>query len=560
MANDQDVGNRQLDLSPVLDAIQELRNEARAWPAADGPADLAPVVQALQRIEQLASRPSVDLRPVLDAVADLRGWPVEEPPTVDLSPVTNAIDELLERTRRLEEVATEPVDLSDDFDPVTTEVRALQTSVAELRSRIDDLVARPAPKIDEGMLATALREQLGWVSEALADIRRLSGRAADAVPVVDAMRSQLEATDLTPLLTAAGELRDATRTADLESVVAALNALQREMRPVDVTPLMDALSVMRAELPGIVDPAPLARRIEGRIDALEAGLSERDRRAAVDFDRLVRIDEVLPRVADALGELPSRLASLTSGVDQAVIRADALAPLVASIKAAVEAVHHDVALDRTATDALERTIGNLETTMTAMRTAFGDMRVGVERLSAAVADRRADDSASGALPAVVHEPVDLAPVERSISDLAARVGTVAEIQAALERLAATPPGSVDLSPFDKLLTALAGDLEHTRQRMADIDRKVEVAAGTKTAVEHLERRVELELDDLGRKLDALATVVRMAMTTTASGPADDAARARAQQNVSERLHHYRELAAGAADAVRGEVRKRRRTN
>jgi hypothetical protein len=524
----------EVDLSPVLDAVRELRADASAWPAADGPADLQPVLQSLKRIEQVAARPVVDLRPVLDAIADLRGWPADDAPTPDLSPVLSAI-------ARLEAIATEPVDLSEDFDPVTAEVRTLQAGLDDLRERVDALAARPAPTIDEGALGGALREQLGWVAEALADIRRLAGRAADSVPVVDAMRAQLQATDLAPILAAVAELRDATRTADLDGVVAAVTALRQEVRPPDLAPLTEALAAMRAELPGIVDPRPLVHRIEGRIDALEAGLTERDRRLIVDADRLVRIDEVLPRVADALGELPSRLASLTSGVDQAVVRAEAMPALVTSIREAVLAVDQQITLDRQATDALERAVGNIETTLTATRTAFGELRIAVERLTGVVAERPA--------PAVAPEvTVDLEPVERSIADLSARVGTVAEIHAALERLAATPPGSVDFGPVEKVLRSLADDSDRRTQRTAD-------------AVANLERRLELELDDLGRKLEGLAAVMRVAMTTTppvGAGAGADDARARAAATVSERLNRYRELAAGAADAVRTEVKKRPR--
>ena len=195
-------------------------------------------------------------------------------------------------------------------------------------------------------------------------------------------------------------------------------------------------------------------------------------------------------------------------------------------------------------------------------------------------------------PALRELRASLEQLRLTAADLQAESGQARVVRAAVEQLTteieavkaiARKAGTADeLSRVATGVTAVGHDLEAAQQRILELDRKLgsvhdEVARGPPRpptyqtveavqmmaqAIAGLERRLDADLEQLGRRIDSLASA--LGSGAAGGGPpsgeltpgTDDDARLRAAETVVERISRLRDLAAGVGDAARSEMRRR----
>lgn len=236
------------------------------------------------------------------------------------------------------------------------------------------------------------------------------------------------------------------------------------------------------------------------------------------------------RSAVDLGPLQRALTDIGLKLDEAVASLGTLEPL----EAAVAALARRESQIGPVIDAL---IELRQGTRTLLERAEADAG------SSIAGDLRPIYQALADLQANIGRPPDLAPIQAQLTDLRGSIGRpdLGAIETAIGDLVERIDQLQPLGTGGEGLATRLDDLETAVKRSADV-------------TVHMERRLEVELDDVSRKLDALAAALQLAVTTQTVGQASSAgqpaSRAEIAARASERISHYRDVLGGIADAVR----------
>lgn len=542
----------QEDPSPAIDALsgrmanleQAVAEAIRATPRAEGalagiPTSLAEPLESidhrLSAVERMG-REQFELDQRLGLIDSSLRSLIE--PFEDLAPRLQHVGELTEWLGRMEErlqsVATQLAPLVQDPDRAVRlmpRIDDLMAAIGALDDRIDQLSGGGGqedagrvggPAVDAGALGAAL-----------------SGLGAQLRAIEQPITDQLE-TLATRVDALAGDQDEYA-----SMVVTAIRA---------ITEQLDAFRVETAHRLADDNGAPAPAAVDYRFEVLEAVHTEL-------VPVLHRIDEL----GAAIGAISAHLAQ-HEGPPRAAGGGEAVAELptidltpvlhrIDELAAAVGTTREPPAVPSGRTDALLdellRRVGELGRPDPALR----DVRAGLEQLRLTAADLQTDGGQTRL-------------VRAAIEQLALDV----EALKAIGRKAASAD---ELSRVTTGLTAVGHDVEAAQQRLLELDRKVggvrdelshaalastsmfqaaEAIQLMAQAIAGLEHRLDAGLDQLGRRVDSLASAVGI---SAARHDDDDDLRARAAENVTERISRLRDLAAGVGDAARTELRRRR---
>lgn len=498
---------------------------------------LGPLVLRSMEPPELARPPELAPGPMEADEAELPvAQPVEEPapvPAVDLEPVQAALASLMDR---LGTVAASVADLSAAAPGA--HLAALAIGLAPIEARLSTI----ASALEDREVSTGGGPV---TSPAPVDLSAVEARMASIESVIGAFGG--------PLVERLGALQEAIEAhhGDPEAasrLEALAEGLERLREPLDAR-------LQRLDTALQSSAAPL----EARLAQLEQAVS---RLAEPIEARLVRLEQAASLASTAVAAIAPRLASGADSVRQEVAHLReataaesattqaALNRLAESVTATVETATTTTveasAIAAEARDVLETQVPPLVTAVEAVRSRLDDL--------------------------VTSVGMRVAPIEQAVRDTRADVSRTRDE-------AAVGTGETTRR-FDQLasgLSRLGHEVEVTQQRMIDLDRKIGVlrsdlaeddrvaravyqAAEAMTkmaaAVETLDRRLDAELDTVGRRLDSMATAFSGLVDELTPEEAPDV-RARTADTVAQRLNRLRDMAAGLSDAARSELRRRR---
>ncbi|MDQ1403816.1 MAG: hypothetical protein QOG03_2132 [Actinomycetota bacterium] len=579
----------EIDLAPIQTSLTELRSRL---------ADLSD--QAVATEESLAT-----------GLANLHASMGQAP---DLSAVTTAVEDVAQRVERLATgVAHDNEALAARLDAARTELQASLDGV-EIGPPLEAAVAGVLAQLSD--LAVAQSQSHQVVTARLDELHQAAGGATDLSPVTEALAEavaslggQLDAIALAssqpPDLSVMAE-RVATGLADTrDQMVSAHEAIRSEV---------EGLGHALAEVAGQVGAAPSAVEALGaRLDSIErlASQVQADARqtstdiAAGQASTTTAVQAVVDGLTDQLTRVTTALDDIratppdTEVVDAKLEQLRVLVSNLGEGVAAIEARSGTEALgalfDEHAADALARLQEVTEGMLTRMErrdSQLSSIRVDIEQALGQTLNHLQGDLTTVREAVTAGEQQGNRRFERLDSELAelrtelAGVGrlqqSLSDVGGGLDALRSLVAEQGEADASGRLMSGLADitrDLAATRERVLEVDRSIaamkgDLAGSTEAAqasfqaadavatlvqgVTRLESRLGIEVDDITRRLDAVAAALEaMATRETSTNAASTASRQRMASGMSDRLIAIREVAAGVSEAVRNDARRRR---
>ena len=566
----------------------DIERSAEAARSAAPQVDLEPITAAIADLRSSLPAP-VDLSPLASSLDEMRQAPPPAPP--DLSPVTGAVGELQStlsgQLDQLAQAITAASDTSQLVDAVNANVtNAVRAAVSggneDLAARLDDVRAAVAAT---GARFTAkmeeLRNGLADDTEGLADridaVAERASRPVDLDPVITAVQQGLG--DVRDAMPAPAEPVDlAPIRADIEAAVTALrDAMPAPAEPVDLTPIRADIGQLRGDLAAWRDATPPPPDLEPVVGAVRDVQSSLDQHRDAILERLAAFaqgDDLLAEVRGLLTQLSEDMQGVRANNDPAAL----LQTFDEGTSRAVERL----------SQASEGMLARMDRRDAQMASLKVDLEQAVERslrgLATDVAGVREGVASSDRVARQRFSELELA-----MTDLRGEVGMVRTLREAIDRMASGVEGvktlvqQADRGPeMQRVASSLSDvtrDITATRERVVELDHSV---AGLRTelsgtaevaqasyqtadtlgalipAVSSLENRIAAEVDDLGRRIDSLASALQSTVAALPAPRARGATQEKVATEVGDRLTALREVAAGVSEAVRNDLKKRRK--
>jgi len=562
-----------VDLAPLTDAVREmatnvvdvqtavawanesddLRHEALAahvaaiHHAVDRGIDFAPLVAQLERTVR-------DSACVLtDELSDVRRA-VEA--GVDLTPVTARLDDV---DRALAIIGTTIDDVASGaaLTELTIGIEAVRhdvaASAATLASTVSDTAAAVRSGLYEVGALLALRgdmaasasaahgemvtHRLGAVEGYLASVADDQGVPARLDAIVAS--SRLAADGVAALAEWAAGQNGTERIADMQSALERTFTAVTELVPNVEHSLTEAQRSFRQS----------AQDLVAGLDGVRAHLVASGGFGGVD-DRLRELRSHMDTLADEVRGYERSTSPLTiaetldRGLDATIAR---LERTVSDIVSRMERRHAE----------LESDSAGIETVLEAIGAGDRLVRERFEVVDDVIGSVRSDLAELRAVRATVDGVKTGLDLLRTVVTETSATGELQRVAGAVADVGRDVRSTVDrVDHLDRGVTALRSDVASTAGVAHATFQAADAVAAAVSAVNRLERQLDVELDDLGRRIDLLTSIVTETHDDSRhdhNGPT----RERVASSVSERLSRVREVAAGVSDAVKGERQRLR---
>jgi uncharacterized protein YqgV (UPF0045/DUF77 family) len=585
--------------------LDELRSEL----AGDRDAATARLESGLANVAAAAERPTeIDLSPLESGLAEVRSRLLEltarhetaqqavaaglaelQAGTGDQADLTGLVDGMGSVSQRLEgladAIAGDNEALAARVDAARTELSAAVAAI-HVGPQLDEAVSRLADRLSA--LEGAQSQSHEVVAARLDELHQLADRPIQGVePDLSAITERIT--------TGLADTRD--------QVVGAHQSVRDEVA---------GLAGSLAEIAGKVSEGPSAvQALAARLDTIErlaAQVEAGSRQTSADLaagqaGTTEAVTAAVHDLTDQLTRVTAKLDEVRSAPPDPDVHAaefEQLRVLIGNVADSVAAVGAKTGDD---------TLGALfdehaGTAMTRLQEVTEGMLTRMERRDSQLSSLRADleqtlgqslshlqgdlTSVREALSAAEqHEGQRFERIDSELSRVQSELGAVSQLQRGLTEVGERVDGlralvmqGNDQSQDDRVTSGLAEltrDLAATRERVLEVDRSVasmkgDLAGSAEAAqasfqaadavatlvqgVTRLESRLGIEVDDITRRLDAVAKALEAMAQADAARPST-AGRQRVASGMSDRLIAIREVAAGVSEAVRNDARRRR---